>query len=132
VKRNLITITGKVYYASDFYNVPIYATKKTLSFFVRQKDKKYLHKTFDKGQFIGNIYFITDEWTTFRLAKNKFFHIKTEDIKENLIKLIKSKEVKSASEQKKELEQKFKKPSIWQNINTTLLLALGLFAIAKK
>ena len=132
MKRNLITISGKVYYASDFVNVTIYATKKVIAYIVRQKDKKYIYKVFDKGQFIGNIYFITDEWTTFRLAKNKFFHIKTEDIKENLIKLIKSKEVKSASEQKKELEQKFKKPSIWQNINTTLLLGLGLLAIAKK
>jgi len=132
VKRNLLTILGKVYYANDFVGVPIYATKKIVSYIIRQKDKKYVYKVFNKGEFFGNIYMITDEWTTFRLAKNKFFHIPTAEIKDTLIKVVKAKEVKSANEQKKELEQKFNKPSIWQNINTTLLLGLGLFAIAKK
>lgn len=132
MKRNLLTILGKVYYSNDFVGVPIYATKKIVAYLVRQKDKKYIYKVFEKGQFIGNIYMITDDWTTFRLGKYKFFHIKTADIKDNLIKVIKSKEVKSANEQKKELEQKFNKPSVWQNINTTLLLGLGLLAIAKK
>jgi hypothetical protein len=136
---NVITINGKKYNAYQFWNKLIVAKKKVKLYIYKEvrKDDRYVFKTLNKGDIIGEIYYIDEFWTTFKNDRKlkweraniipKFFFVETKDIMPNLIDFVQSKQVKSAVEQQKEFEQKIKKkPSFWQNLNTSLFTIGGI------